>query len=357
MRSERPPVRRLVSGAMSMPGTGKRKALVTGGAGFIGSHLCEALLGEGWEVFALDDLSTSTVDNVAHLQERWDFHLVVDSVLQPAVVNELVHKCDVVYHLAAAVGVRLIVEQPVHTLVTNVRGTELVLEHCHRFGKRVLIASTSEVYGDHRQEVPLAEDARRIYGPTTTRRWAYADAKAMDELLALAYHQERGLDCVIVRLFNTVGPRQSGQYGMVIPRFVGQALAGAPLEIHGDGTQTRCFCHVADAVTALTGLMGELSVSGEIFNVGSTRQLRIVDLAHRVIEMTSSASELTYVPYDKVYGQGIEDMEHRIPSIEKITGAIGWEPTLDLDVILADVIKHIRRHGPRQAPEPEAIRA
>jgi UDP-glucose 4-epimerase len=332
--------------------SGRPKALVTGGAGFIGSHLCEALLTDGWEVFALDDLSTSSVANVAHLNERWDFHLVVDSVLSPAVVNELVHKCDVVYHLAAAVGVRLIVEEPVRTLVTNVQGTEIVLDHCHRFGKRVLIASTSEIYGDHREEVPLAEDARRIYGPTTARRWAYADSKAMDELLALAYHQERGLDVVIARLFNTVGPRQSGQYGMVIPRFVERALAGRPLEIHGDGTQTRCFCHVSDTVRALHGLMDERSLSGEIFNVGSSSRIRILDLAQRVVEMTRSDSEFAFVPYDEVYGQGIEDMTHRIPSTEKIGGAIGWQATFDLDVILADVIKHSRT-----APVRETIEA
>jgi UDP-glucose 4-epimerase len=332
----------------------KPRALVTGGAGFIGSHLCEALLADGWEVFALDDLSTSTIDNVAHLKERWDFHLVVDSVLSPAVVNELVHKCDVVYHLAAAVGVRLIVEQPVHTLVTNVQGTEIVLEHCHRFEKRVLIASTSEVYGDHRDEVPLAEDSRRIYGPTTARRWAYADSKAMDELLTLAYHQERGLDGVIVRLFNTVGPRQSGQYGMVIPRFVERALSGRPLEIHGDGTQTRCFCHVADTVRALTALMDERSIVGEIFNVGSPSQIRIVDLAKRVLDMTRSQSELAYIPYDQVYGQGIEDMYHRIPSTEKIKERIGWEATLDLNVILADVIKHTRT-TPVQPAEADRV--
>jgi UDP-glucose 4-epimerase len=332
----------------------KPRVLVTGGAGFIGSHLCEALLADGWEVFALDDLSTSTIDNVAHLKERWDFHLVVDSVLSPAVVNELVHKCDVVYHLAAAVGVRLIVEQPVHTLVTNVQGTEIVLEHCNRFQKRVLIASTSEVYGDHREEVPLAEDSRRIYGPTTARRWAYADSKAMDELLTLAYHQERGLDAVIVRLFNTVGPRQSGQYGMVIPRFVERALSGRPLEIHGDGTQTRCFCHVADTVRALTALMDEGSISGEIFNVGSSSQIKILDLAKRVLAMTRSQSELGFIPYDQVYGQGIEDMYHRMPSTEKIRKAIGWEPTLDLDVILADVIKHTRT-APVQPAEADRI--
>jgi UDP-glucose 4-epimerase len=218
----------------------------------------------------------------------------------------------------------------------------------------VLIASTSEVYGDHREEVPLAEDSRRIYGPTTARRWAYADSKAMDELLTLAYHQERGLDGVIVRLFNTVGPRQSGQYGMVIPRFVERALSGRPLEIHGDGTQTRCFCHVADTVRALTALMDERSISGEIFNVGSSSQIRIVDLAKRVLGMTRSQSELTYIPYDQVYGQGIEDMYHRMPSIEKIKKAIGWEPTLDLDVILADVIKHTRT-APVQPAEADRI--
>jgi UDP-glucose 4-epimerase len=332
----------------------KPRALVTGGAGFIGSHLCEALLADGWEVFALDDLSTSTGDNIAHLKERWDFHLVVDSVLSPAVVNELVHKCDVVYHLAAAVGVRLIVEQPVHTLVTNVQGTEIVLEHCNRFQKRVLIASTSEVYGDHRDEVPLAEDSRRIYGPTTARRWAYADSKAMDELLTLAYHQERGLDGLIVRLFNTVGPRQSGQYGMVIPRFVERALSGRPLEIHGDGNQTRCFCHVADTVRALTALMDERSIVGEIFNVGSSSQIRIVDLAKRLLDMTRSQSELVYIPYDQVYGQGIEDMYHRIPSTDKIKERIGWQATLDLDVILADVIKHTRT-APVQPAEADRV--
>jgi UDP-glucose 4-epimerase len=312
------------------------------------------LLAGGWEVFALDDLSTSSIQNVAHLKERWDYHLVVDSVLSPSVVNELVHRCDVVFHLAAAVGVRLIVERPVHTIVTNVQGTETVLEFCNRFGKRVLIASTSEVYGDHRDERPLDEEARRIYGPTTARRWAYADSKAMDELLALAYHQERGLDCVIVRLFNTVGPRQSGQYGMVIPRFVERALSGRPIEIHGDGTQTRCFCHVTDTIQALKGLMEERSISGSIFNVGSTAGIRIIDLAERVKEMTRSRSELVFVPYDKVYGQGIEDMLHRVPSIEKVTAAIGWEPQLNLDVILADVIKHART-APIALPDPEAV--
>jgi UDP-glucose 4-epimerase len=321
-------------------------ALVTGGAGFIGSHLSELLLEEGWEVYALDDLSTGSLDNVAHLQPDARFHLVVDSVLNPAVVNELVHKCDVVYHLAAAVGVRLIVEQPVHTLVVNLEGTEVVLDHCNKFGKRVLIASTSEVYGDHRDVTPLSETSRRIYGPTTQRRWAYADSKAMDEFLALAYHQERGLDCVIARLFNTVGPRQTGQYGMVVPRFVQSALAERPLEVYGDGAQTRCFCHVQDTIRALSALMQEPAATGEIFNVGSTESVRIIDLAHRVIELTGSGSELTFTPFEQVYGGGIEDTLHRVPVIEKLCAAIGWEPTRNLDQILADVIEHVRSAPP-----------
>jgi UDP-glucose 4-epimerase len=334
----------------------KPKALVTGGAGFVGSHLSELLLADGWEVYALDDLSTASIQNVAHLKERWDYHLVVDSVLSPSIVSELVHKCDVVYHLAAAVGVRLIVEQPVHTLVTNVQGTEVVLDYCNRFDKRVLIASTSEIYGDHRTSEPLDEQARRIYGPTTARRWAYADSKAMDEFLALAYHQERGLDCVIARLFNTVGPRQSGQYGMVIPRFVEHALAGSPLEIHGDGRQTRCFCHVSDTIIALKALMDHRELSGDIFNVGSTNQVAILDLAERVRGMTNSSSELVFVPYDQVYGQGIEDMLHRVPSIEKIGKAVGWEPRFELDLILSDVIKHART-APVQLDQTEAVGA
>jgi len=320
----------------------RRSALITGGAGFIGSHLAELLLDEGLEVFVLDDLSTGSERNVAHLRERRDFHLVVDSVLKTSVVNELVHRCDVVFHLAAAVGVRLIVEEPVHTLVTNIQGTENVLEYCNRFGKRVLVASTSEVYGDRREPEALSEDSRRLYGPTTARRWAYAESKALDEFLALAYHQERGLDCVIVRLFNTVGPRQSGQYGMVIPRFVAAALAGRSLEIHGDGTQTRCFCHVQDTIRALHGLMDARSISGEIFNVGSTERVTIQELADRVRELTGSPSDVVYVPYDEVYGQGIEDMLHRQPSIDKVSDAIGWTPARSLDDILRDVVAFTR---------------
>ena len=315
---------------------------MTGGAGFIGSHLSELLLADGWEVFVLDDVSTGSLDNIAHLRERSDYHLVQESVLAPAIVSELVNKVDVVYHLAAAVGVRLIVEQPVHTMVTNVQGTEIVLDCCSRFGKRVLVASSSEVYGDHRTERPLSEDDRRVYGPTTEKRWLYADSKAMDEFLAFGYHQERELDCVIARLFNTVGPRQSGRYGMVIPRFVEKALTGEPLEIHGDGSQTRAFCHVQDTIRALKGLVDADEHSGAIFNVGSTERLSISELALRVLELTGSDSEIVHIPYDEVYGLGIEDTLHREPSIEKIGAAIGWRPQRLLNEILGDVISQAR---------------
>jgi UDP-glucose 4-epimerase len=319
------------------------KALITGGAGFIGSHLAESLLGDGWEVWALDDLSTGSEENVAPFAERPGFHLVVESVLSPSVVSELVHKCDVVYHLAAVVGVQLIVKQPGHTLLTNVQGTENVLEYCAKFGKRVLVASSSEVYGDHPEEALLREDARRIYGPTTARRWAYADSKAIDEFLALAWHEERDLECVIARLFNTVGPRQSGQYGMVVPRFVQAALAGRPLEVHGDGTQTRCFCHVSDTVAALRGLMESGEATGDLFNVGSQERIAIRDLAERVRARVGSASEIVFVAYEDVYPHGaMEEMFHREPSLEKIAAATGWAPTQTLDGILEDVIAYER---------------
>jgi UDP-glucose 4-epimerase len=318
------------------------KALITGGAGFIGSHLSELLLHDGVEVWVLDDLSTGSIENVAHLRDNAAFHLVVDTVLHRTVVNELVNKVDVVYHLAAAVGPRLIVEQPVRTIVTNLEGSEIVLDHCARFGKRVLIASTSEVYGDHRNPEPLREDARRVYGPTTQRRWLYADSKAMDEYLALAYRQERDLEFVVARLFNTVGPRQSGQYGMVVARFVKAAVTGAPLEVHGDGTQTRTFCHVDDTIRALKGLMDSAGTTGEIYNVGSRNWISIGELADRVLELTASRSELIQVPYENVYGTGIDDMLHRVPAIEKVKDAIGWEPTRTLDDILADVIAYER---------------
>jgi UDP-glucose 4-epimerase len=315
------------------------KALITGGAGFIGSHLAELLLAEEHEVYVLDDLSTGALDNVEHLLDDPRFHLVVDSVLHPAVVNELVHKTDAVYHLAAAVGVKTIVEQPVRTLRVNLEGTETVLDACCKFGRPVLIASTSEVYGDHRTEEPLDEGARRIYGATTQKRWAYADSKAMDEFLALAYHEEHALDAVIVRLFNTVGPRQTGMYGMVIPRFVERALRDETIEIYGDGAQTRCFCHVADTIRALRDLLADIDrTSGQIYNVGARNQTSINALAERIRLMTGSHSATTRIPFDQVYGSGIDDMLHRVPSIEKIRAAIGWRPERTLEDILHDVI-------------------
>jgi UDP-glucose 4-epimerase len=327
------------------------RVLITGGAGFIGSHLAEHLIARGDEVYALDDLSTGRVQNLANLKDNPNFHLIVESVLHPAIVNELVNKVDVVYHLAAAVGVKTIVEQPVRTLRVNLGGTETVLDACCKFQRPVLVASTSEVYGDHRSETPLNESSRRIYGATTQKRWAYADSKAMDEFLALAYHEEFELETVIVRLFNTVGPRQSGQYGMVIPRFVERALADTTIEIYGDGEQTRCFCHVDDTVLALTGLMDELPrTSGELFNIGANNQISILDLADRIMEMTGSTSSIRHVPFREVYGTGIEDMLHRVPCIDKVRETIGWAPERTLEDILSDVVASLSAAATARVP-------
>ena len=318
------------------------RVLITGGAGFIGSHLAEHLIARGDEVYVLDDLSTGRLENLASLRDDPQFHFVLDSVLQPAVVAELVHKTDVVYHLAAAVGVKTIVEQPVRTLRVNLGGTETVLDACCRYDRPVLVASTSEVYGDHRTEDPLRETSRRIYGATTQKRWAYADSKAMDEFLALAYHEEFNLEAVIVRLFNTVGPRQTGMYGMVIPRFVERALNGEPIEIYGDGLQTRCFCHVNDTVRALSGLMDDLAqTSGEIYNVGANNQIAIRDLADWIERMTGSTAQRVHIPFREVYGTGIEDMLHRVPCTDKVEAAIGWQPQYTLTDILDDVVASV----------------
>jgi len=315
--------------------------LITGGAGFIGSHLAELLLADGDDVYVLDDLSTGSLENLECARDHPRLHVVVDSVLHPAIVNELVNKADVVYHLAAAVGVKTIVEYPVRTLEVNLEGTRIVLDACCTFGRPVLIASTSEVYGDHRTEEPLRETSRRIYGATTQKRWAYADSKAMDEFLALAYREEHGLDAVIVRLFNTVGPRQTGRYGMVVPRFVGRALHDEIIEIYGDGEQTRCFCHVSDTTRALRDLMTDLGwTAGEIFNVGAPNRTSILDLAHRVKELTGSASPMVHVPFEEVYGSGIDDMLHRVPCIDKVRRFIGWIPERSLEDILRDVIEY-----------------
>ncbi len=314
--------------------------LITGGAGFIGSHLAEKLLSQGDEVWAIDDLSTGSLANIEHLRSHPHFHLVVDTCLNEAVMNELINRVDHVYHLAAVVGVKLVVDSPVRTLETNLKTSEIVFSLAHRFGKKVLLASTSEVYGRHFQNKPLKETDERIYGPTTVGRWSYAGAKAIDEFMALAYHRERNLDVVIVRFFNTVGPRQTGQYGMVIPRFVQSALEGSPISVYGDGQQSRSFTYVGDAVTAITGLMRSPHAVGEVYNVGNGEEITIMALAEKVKAMTNSSSDIRCIPYEIAYGKGFEDMEFRTPDITKINEAIGYRPTVNLDNILRRVICH-----------------
>ncbi|MBM3461788.1 MAG: NAD-dependent epimerase/dehydratase family protein [Armatimonadetes bacterium] len=316
------------------------KVLITGGAGFIGSHLADHLLERGCEVWVIDDLSSGSLDNL-HPHPR--LHVVIDSVTNEAVMNELTHRVDHVYHLAAVVGVRLVVESPVRTLEVNLRGTEVVLKLAHRFGKRVLLASTSEVYGRQGENRPLSEDGERIYGPTTVGRWSYAAAKAIDEFLGLAYHRERGLEVVIPRFFNTVGPRQTGRYGMVIPRFVEAALAGAPIIVHGDGSQRRSFTYVGDAVQAITRLMAAPQAVGEVINVGSGAQISILELAHLVREMVGSDSEIRTVSYEEAYGPGFEDMRFRQPCTRKLERLAGFCPRVPLEAILRQVIDHASR--------------
>lgn len=322
------------------------KVLVTGGAGFIGSHLVDRLLEQGEEVWAVDDLSTGTLKNIQHCADhpRFQFHL--GSILDESVMDRLTAQCDRVYHLAAAVGVKLIMNRPVETLETNVRGTEVVLRCAHRHGKKVLLTSTSEVYGkvmDDNGGAPLREDADSLLGPTSKRRWAYACSKALDEFMALAYYEEKKLPLVVVRLFNTVGPRQTGQYGMVIPNFVQKALLQKPILVYGDGTQSRAFLHVSDAVVALTGLMDEPAAEGEVVNVGNPEEITIGDLAQLVKEMAGSRSPIEYVPYERVFGPGFEDMKRRCPDISKARTLIGFEPRVDVRGIVASVIEHFRR--------------
>jgi UDP-glucose 4-epimerase len=312
--------------------------LITGGAGFIGSHLAEALLQRGDHVHVLDDLSTGSIDNVRRLKGDPRFGYTIDTCASTPVVAELVDDADIVYHLAAAVGVELIVESPVRTIETNVHCTEVVLAQASKKKKPVFIASTSEVFGKS-TALPFREDGDLLLGPTSTGRWSYACSKAIDEFLALAYWKERKLPTVVARLFNTVGPRQTGQYGMVVPNFVADALAERPLSVHGDGQQTRCFCHVDDVVRALVDLMqlGEAAY-GEIYNVGSEEEISIRELADRVLQKTGSASEIQLVDYAEAYEEGFEDMQRRVPDISKVGAAIGWRPTKTLDEILADVI-------------------
>ncbi|MGA2705711.1 MAG: NAD-dependent epimerase/dehydratase family protein [Isosphaeraceae bacterium] len=317
------------------------RVLVTGGAGFIGSHLCEAYLERGDEVHVLDDLSTGSIDNISHLRWHPRFDYTIDSVHHKAVTAELVDDCDAVIHLAAAVGVKLIVESPVRTIKTNVHGTEVVLAAADKKKKKVLIASTSEVYGLS-NDIPFREDGNLVMGATTKGRWSYACSKAIDEFLALAYWREKRLPGVVVRLFNTVGPRQTGRYGMVIPTFVKQALAGRPITVFGDGTQSRCFTHVADVVGALTKVMDHPAAVGQVFNIGSTEEVTIGELAELVKMLTDSRSEIVLVPYSEAYEAGFEDMPRRVPDLTKIGALIGYRPAHVLEQTLQDVIAYYR---------------
>jgi UDP-glucose 4-epimerase len=317
------------------------RALITGGAGFIGSHLSDALLAHGHEVIVLDNLSTGSIENISHLKGRPGFEYFIDSVTNEPLLAELIDRSDAVFHLAAAVGVKLIVEQPVHTIETNVHGTEVVLKHANKKKKLVVIASTSEVYGKS-TVVPFHEDDDLVMGPTLKHRWAYACSKAIDEFLALAYWKERKLPVIIVRFFNTVGPRQTGQYGMVIPNFVRQALAGEPITVFGDGTQSRAFTHVADVVDGLLKLVVEPKAIGKVINIGTAEEITIAALASRVRDLTQSESPIKFVPYDEAYESGFEDMPRRVPDLSTITSLIGYCPKFNLEDILRDVIAYHR---------------
>ncbi len=319
--------------------------LITGGAGFIGSHLAEELLRQGHRVTILDDLSTGSIRNLEHLKGRAGFRYFIDTVLNRPLVAELVDDCDGVFHLAAAVGVRLVVESPVSTIETNVRGTEVVLQCAHKKKKKVLLASTSEVYGKA-GKVPFFEEDNLVLGPTTKGRWSYACSKALDEFLALAYWKEKKLPVVIARLFNTAGPRQTGRYGMVLPTLVRQALLHQPLTVYGDGTQSRCFTHVLDVVWALIRLMQHPGAVGEVFNVGSTEEVTILELALLVKNMTGSPSEIRYVPYNEAYEEGFEDMPRRVPDLRKIQSLLDYRPTRGIREIVQDVIGYFRQSPP-----------
>ena len=319
------------------------RVFITGGAGFIGSHLSEALLARGDEVSVLDNLSTGSIDNIVHLKGHPGFRYTIDTVSNEPLLAEMIDRADVVVHLAAAVGVKLIVEQPVHTIETNVHGTEVVLKHASKKRKLVVIASTSEVYGKS-ATVPFSEEADLVLGPSSKHRWAYACSKLIDEFLALAYWKERKLPVIVVRLFNTVGPRQTGQYGMVIPTFVRQALANQPITVFGDGTQSRSFTYVGDVVRALIALINTPAAVGQVFNIGNGREISMWDLAEKVRAMTGSRSEIVRIPYDQAYESGFEDMPRRVPDITKVRSLVGYEPTVELDEILERVVEHFRQH-------------
>ena len=317
------------------------RILITGGAGFIGSHLADKLLAEGHQITIIDDLSTGRYSNIAHLEDRDGFRLIIDTVLNTALMEELIRETDRVYHMASAVGVRLIMEQPVKTIETIFHGTDTVLKFCSRYRKRVLIPSTSEVYGKG-ASVPFHEEDDLLTGATDKHRWAYACAKTLDEFLAVAHWKETQLPVVVTRLFNTVGPRQTGQYGMVVPRFVHAAIKNEPIEVHGDGTQSRCFGHVADVVEGLVKLIETPACFGTVVNLGNDEENSINDLAKRAISLTGSSSEIKYVTYDEVYGEGFEDMRRRVPSLDKARQMIGYQPTRSLDEIINDVAAEFR---------------
>ena len=317
------------------------RALITGGSGFIGSHLAEELLRRGDQVYVIDNLSTGRLENVEHLMSSPRFNIAVETILNETVMDRLVSECDIIYHLAAAVGVELIVSKPVEVIQTNILGTEMVLKLANRYLKKVLIPSTSEIYGKS-EKIPFKEIDDRVLGPTTKNRWSYSSTKAIDEFLALAYHKENNLDVVIVRLFNTVGPRQTGRYGMVIPRLIVQALKGEPLTVYGTGKQVRCFGYVTDVVDAIISLSHNNEAVGQIFNVGNDQPISIFDLAKKIKEKTGSESEIIFVPYGEAYEEGFEDMATRRPDLSKIKTLIGYQPKVNLDTILDNVIKYFK---------------
>ncbi|HET7236890.1 MAG TPA: GDP-mannose 4,6-dehydratase [Actinomycetota bacterium] len=324
------------------------RILVTGGAGFIGSHLTDRLLSRGDAVTALDDLSTGSEDNIAHLEGHPRFTFVKGSILDPAAVDGLVGETDAVVHLAAAVGVKLIIDKPLESLLTNIRGTEIVLDAAAAYGRKTLIASTSEIYGKNGTG-PMHEDSDRVLGPVFKSRWSYSTAKAVDEILARAYWKDRGVPTIVARLFNCSGPRQTGEFGMVLPTLAGQALAGDDLTVFGDGEQTRCFCHVLDTVEALVALLDHPSAVGDVFNVGNPDEVSMNELARIVIEAAGSRSSVVHVPYDEAYEEGFEDMKRRVPDISRIRNLTGWEPSRGLEQIVADVIAHQRVGEAEQA--------
>lgn len=323
----------------------RRSSLITGGAGFVGSHLAEELLRREEEVFIIDNLSTGSIENIEPLKNREGFHYTIDTINNEPLLAELIDRCDFIYHLAAAVGVKLIVESPVNTIETNIHGTEVVLRNANKKKKKVLITSTSEVYGKS-DSVPFREDQDLVLGPTFKGRWSYACSKAIDEFLALAYWREKKLPVIISRLFNTVGPRQTGRYGMVVPTLVRQALLGQPMTVYGDGTQSRSFTYVGDVVQALVGLAHHPDAVGQIYNVGNGREITITNLARLIKEMTGSSSEIVHIPYDQAYVEGFEDMPRRVPDITKIQSLIGYQPSLNLRGILEKVIAHIEGKEP-----------